>query len=366
MSSVQRPPDEEHLPLCLRDLGEAVDLFQQVAADRLGLNRTDLGVLSLLDARGPLTPGQLAEATGLTTGAVTGVADRLEKAGYVRREPDPDDRRRVIVTLLRDRLDRILRLHEPLHQALHALDSRLAPAEKRLVAGYIKEAAAAFLSESRRLRGAAAQAAAGPAGDGREVTVALDGATRGWLEFSAGAARVQLRANAPAGSLLAARFDGKPPKVTARDGHVTIAYARFGAFGWGKQGAQVSLSAAVPWELELRGGVAKLDADLRGLDLRSLEIRGGAHAVAVTLPPPTGVVLVRLTGGASDVSFRRPPGTAARLRVAGGAASLVFDSQRLGAVGGTVVLESPGGAEAADRYEIELLGGAAGLEVTAR
>jgi DNA-binding MarR family transcriptional regulator len=363
MSSVQRPPpDEEQLPLCLRDLGEAVDLFQQVAADRLGLNRTDLTVLSLLDARGPLTAGQLAEATGLTTGAVTGVADRLEKAGYARREPDPDDRRRVIVTLLRDRLDRILRLHEPLHRSLHALDADLGPAERRLVGRYIKEAAAAFLTESRRLRGTGAA----PAGDGREVTVPLDGVPRGRLEFSAGAARVQLRADAPEGALLAARFDGKPPRVTARDGTVTVAYARFGAFGWGKQAAAVSLSAAVPWEIELRGGVAKLDADLRPLPLRSLEIRGGAHAVAVSLPPPRGLVHVRLAGGASDVALRRPPRTAARLRVTGGAASLVFDAQRLGAVGGTVVLESPGWDAAADRYEIELTGGAAGLEVTAR
>src|SRR5262249_48957204 len=71
-------------------------LFQQAVGDRLGLNPTDLISLSLLSDAEPLTAGQLAEATGLTTGSVTIMIDRLEKAGYAQREKDPTDRRRVI------------------------------------------------------------------------------------------------------------------------------------------------------------------------------------------------------------------------------------------------------------------------------
>ena len=67
------------------------------ASEALSLAPTDLVCMCLLQLNGPATPGWLAEMTGLTTCAVTGMVDRLERAGYVRREPDPKDRRRVIV-----------------------------------------------------------------------------------------------------------------------------------------------------------------------------------------------------------------------------------------------------------------------------
>ena len=72
-------------------------MFSQAVAERLDLNPTDLECLGIIGETGALTAGQLAELTGLTTGAITGVIDRLERAGYVRREQDASDRRRVIV-----------------------------------------------------------------------------------------------------------------------------------------------------------------------------------------------------------------------------------------------------------------------------
>jgi DNA-binding MarR family transcriptional regulator len=73
--------------------------FQDAVARSAGLNSTDLQTVSLLISQGPATPGELAERTGLTDGgAITAVIDRLEKAGYVSRERDVNDRRRVIVT----------------------------------------------------------------------------------------------------------------------------------------------------------------------------------------------------------------------------------------------------------------------------
>lgn len=81
-------------------------LFQQAIADRLHLNTTDLMCLYFLSDGAALTAGQLAEATGLTTGAVTGVIDRLEKAGYAQREKDATDRRRVIVRPLGKHIER--------------------------------------------------------------------------------------------------------------------------------------------------------------------------------------------------------------------------------------------------------------------
>jgi DNA-binding MarR family transcriptional regulator len=77
--------------------GNQDSAFDNLAAERLGVNRTDLHCLNTIENAGGLTVGELARATGLTTGAVTGVIDRLERAGYAHRVPDPEDRRRVKV-----------------------------------------------------------------------------------------------------------------------------------------------------------------------------------------------------------------------------------------------------------------------------
>ena len=78
-----------------RVAGNQDSAFDNLAADRLGLNRTDLHAINIIENSGGLTAGELAKESGLTSGAVTGVIDRLERAGYARRVPDPGDRRRV-------------------------------------------------------------------------------------------------------------------------------------------------------------------------------------------------------------------------------------------------------------------------------
>jgi DNA-binding MarR family transcriptional regulator len=91
----------DHLILALLDafqgLSTTAIYFHQAIAEHLGLNQTDHKCLSLLQKHGPLTAGELAERLHVTTGAVTGVIDRLEKADYVRRIKDPTDRRRLII-----------------------------------------------------------------------------------------------------------------------------------------------------------------------------------------------------------------------------------------------------------------------------
>ena len=71
--------------------------FNQKVAERFNLNLTDSQCLNILEMAGSATPGQLAERTGLTTGGVTVVLDRLEKAGFIQREPNPRDRRSLII-----------------------------------------------------------------------------------------------------------------------------------------------------------------------------------------------------------------------------------------------------------------------------
>jgi DNA-binding MarR family transcriptional regulator len=96
--------DKEKREQMIRSLMEAAResstwtvLYHQAVADQVGLNITDHKALDILSRRGAMTAGQLAEITGLTSGAITGVIDRLEKAGYAHRERDPNDRRRVII-----------------------------------------------------------------------------------------------------------------------------------------------------------------------------------------------------------------------------------------------------------------------------
>ena len=89
----------ERLVTELRGAVGASARFDQAVADALGLNRTDTRCIDLLDREGRLTAGELADRTGLTTGAMTTVIDRLERAGYARRAADADDRRRVYVEL---------------------------------------------------------------------------------------------------------------------------------------------------------------------------------------------------------------------------------------------------------------------------
>ena len=97
MSSKRRQAAMETLNHEVRGWQADQELFDSTVMERAGINRTDWRCLDILGTRGPMTAGQLAEAVRLTTGAVTGVLDRLEAAGLVRRVRDTQDRRRVIV-----------------------------------------------------------------------------------------------------------------------------------------------------------------------------------------------------------------------------------------------------------------------------
>ena len=138
----------------------------------------------------------------------------------------------------------------------------------------------------------------------------------------------------------------------------------FRAHKWRGHFGEVALNAAVPWEVEVRGGASEVDADLSGLGLSSFVLKGGISDLDLTLPEPSGVVPIRLSGGVSKVGIRRPAGVKARLSMKGGASKLTFDEQSFDAVGGKIRLQSSGYDEASDRYEIEVSGGAS--EVTIR
>jgi DNA-binding MarR family transcriptional regulator len=99
-------------------------LISQAVSERFGLNSSDLECLDLALLSGGATAGEFAKATGLTTGAITGVIDRLERAGYVRRGRDPTDRRKVVVRARPAMTRRIAPLYDSLQREMTALWSQ--------------------------------------------------------------------------------------------------------------------------------------------------------------------------------------------------------------------------------------------------
>jgi DNA-binding MarR family transcriptional regulator len=99
MTSRQKRELFEELVTEVRRSQVATDRFDHAVADALGVNRTDMRCMDILEREGPLPAGRLAEAAGLTSGAMTTALDRIERAGFVRRVPDREDRRRVLVEL---------------------------------------------------------------------------------------------------------------------------------------------------------------------------------------------------------------------------------------------------------------------------
>jgi len=99
MSSRKRKTLVPSLRRAVRLFIAGASFLSQRAADALGLHPTDMQFVNLLDLLGPMTPGALAQWSGLSSGRVTVELDRLESAGYVRREPNPDDRRSVLIQL---------------------------------------------------------------------------------------------------------------------------------------------------------------------------------------------------------------------------------------------------------------------------
>jgi DNA-binding MarR family transcriptional regulator len=115
--------------------------FDDAATELLGINRTDLRCMDVLGMRAPLTAGQLAEATGLTTGAVTAVIDRMESAGWVRRLRDSTDRRRVLVEPTAKAFRESGKIWGPVAEDFQRLMSRYSADELRVILDYLRRGA---------------------------------------------------------------------------------------------------------------------------------------------------------------------------------------------------------------------------------
>jgi DNA-binding MarR family transcriptional regulator len=134
-------------------LSTATALYQQTIAARLGINATDHACLQIIMGTDPLTAGDLAGRMSLSAGAITGVIDRLEAAGFVRRLRDPGDRRRVIVEPVTAEIGRrVAPLGAAIHSAVAAKIQRYSEAELQLVLEYLSDSLDTLRRETARLQ----------------------------------------------------------------------------------------------------------------------------------------------------------------------------------------------------------------------
>jgi DNA-binding MarR family transcriptional regulator len=155
LSSTKRrttPPDGETGNLLGRDFIAAVVVFHDLVGRCLGVSATDRKCLDLLSRR-PVTAGEIARFTGLTTGAVTGIIDRLVKAGYAERISDPEDRRRVLVARKSNsRLDEILpAVFGPLGHDMASLTSGYTQRELAVIADFFSRTREVLLTNTMRV-----------------------------------------------------------------------------------------------------------------------------------------------------------------------------------------------------------------------
>ena len=127
-----------------RQMSTETIMFHQAVADMLGLHITDHKCLDLIRYYGAMPAGRLGGLTGLTTGAVTGVIDRLEQAGYVRRANDPKDRRRTIVEPT---------IFSPLHERIRNLLSSYSDSELSFLLDVLTKTLDQTHQELMKLRG---------------------------------------------------------------------------------------------------------------------------------------------------------------------------------------------------------------------
>ena len=137
----------------LRAIDADMERVDELAAARLGINLTDFRCLDLLSQGKPITAGELASGSGLTTGAVTALIDRLERSGYVRRARDPKDRRRVLIRPTRRAAQTVWPLFRGIVETASAVLSRFTVSELETISRFLETNRTAIREQVKDLGG---------------------------------------------------------------------------------------------------------------------------------------------------------------------------------------------------------------------
>jgi DNA-binding MarR family transcriptional regulator len=351
----------------LRRVNLQGSFFGQTVAIRFGLSESDIETLEALIDMGASTAGRLSELTGLTSGAVTRVIDRLEQAGFVRRVPDPADRRRVIVEAIPEKVAAVQATLNRVGSASADEIGRYTDAQLALITDFLTRMEQITRDEATTLRenpgggdGAAdAEVAAS------EHSAPLGGLASARLHVRSGLSSLRLRAGTDERELYRAAFEGATPQVRLRDGRVLVQYRGI-PFDWRKRSATLGLNTTIPWTIEAMGGIQRVEADLRTVDLRKFDLVGGSERIQIELGPVNGELPIRIVGGSKTIRIERPRGVPVQLKVVGSAAAATLDGLKLGKRGGESTLESPGWDRARDRITLEVVGGSKSIDILDR
>jgi DNA-binding MarR family transcriptional regulator len=147
----------DRLSLAIRASQNVSEAFDEYVAAATGINRTDMRCLDILAQRGAVTAGQLAKAMHLSSGAITSLVDRLERAGYARRRRDTEDRRRVLVELVPGMVERAFPYYEPLYHGTVRLLENHSDEEIELMIEFLEKGREMVEQELERLEQAGPQ-----------------------------------------------------------------------------------------------------------------------------------------------------------------------------------------------------------------
>jgi DNA-binding MarR family transcriptional regulator len=136
-----------------RENGISYALFRNAIGKKLGLNTTDFEGLDLIFYRGTTTPSELSKYTGLSSGSTTVMIDRLERAGLVKRERNPDDRRGTLVVIDKEGAHRVRHFFTSARVAQNELLDSYSVAELELLSNFFKESTAMHERERQRIQG---------------------------------------------------------------------------------------------------------------------------------------------------------------------------------------------------------------------
>ena len=143
----------QELENAMRKASSQGAMFAKLVADRAGISSADMDCIDFVNVEGRMTAGRLAELTGLTTGAITGVVDRLEKAGFVRRERDETDRRKVFIVPVEERMMEMGRPYELVKRAMQQQCEAYTDAELKFLIRYGTESYQSMLDATTELNG---------------------------------------------------------------------------------------------------------------------------------------------------------------------------------------------------------------------
>lgn len=148
LTRIQEPvTTADRVVLEIRKFLAAGIFFNARAAESIGMSLTDMQMVHTLQLYGPATPGKLALSTGLSSGGVTVALDRLEKAGFVRRERNPDDRRSLIVKIIPTKLRKLAGMYEGVEQETRRLLATLSERDLEAVVRFFETLGVARLDD---------------------------------------------------------------------------------------------------------------------------------------------------------------------------------------------------------------------------